>query len=344
MSHVLVVGAGLSGAVVARELAEAGHKVNVIEKKSHVGGNCFDYINELGIRVHMYGPHIFHTNNKDSVDWLGRFTNWVPYQHKVKAILADGRYVTLPVNKETKEIVGEENIIDTFIRPYTKNMWNKDIEELDPSILSRVPIRDDMNELYFPDDEYQFLPDAGYTDMILQILNHININVQYDAEFKPEMGALFYDYVFNSMPIDQYFNYVHGELPYRSMKFNHVDFPSPKLLPVPTVNFTHNGPYTRMTEWKNYPGHGVNPNYTTITFEEPCDYKDNNMERYYPVKDSGGVNRDIYKKYRDLVPERMEFIGRCGLYVYINMDQAVASSMAAAKRFISANPIDENTL
>ena len=152
---ILIVGAGFAGATYARILAEAGHKITVIEKRDHVAGNAFDYINEYGIRVHKYGPHIFHTNNKRVYDFLSRFTTWLPYKHKVKAQLEDGQFVTLPVNRETKEIVGEENIIDTFYRPYTKKMWDKDIEELDPSILQRIPVRDDDNELYFPGDEYQ---------------------------------------------------------------------------------------------------------------------------------------------------------------------------------------------
>lgn len=338
MSKILVVGAGMSGAVIARELAEAGHKITVIDKRDHVGGNCFDYVNEHGIRVHKYGPHIFHTNNKEVVDWLGRFTEWVPYQHKVKALLKDGRYVTLPVNKETKEIVGEENVIDTFIRPYTKKMWDKDIEELDPSILQRVPIRDDMNELYFPNDEYQFMPKDGYTVMFENILIHenimVNLGVNYDKDLNEE-----FDFIFNSMPIDQYFGYCHGELPYRSIKFHDVVVPCPRLLPVPCVNFTHSGPYTRMTEWKNFPNHGENDQVTVMTYEEPCDYKDNNFERYYPVKDLNGQNRDIYRLYRDMTPPNMEFIGRCGMYVYIDMHQAVASSLATAKRYLNENTL-----
>jgi len=338
MSKILVVGAGFSGAAIARTLADAGHFITVIDKRDHIAGNCYDYENEHGIRIHKYGPHIFHTNNLGVVNWLRRFGEWVPYQHKVKAILKDGRYVTLPVNKETKEIVGEENIIDTFIRPYTKKMWGKEIEELDPSILSRVPIRDDMNELYFPNDRYQMMPKHGYTKVFQNIFDHDDIDVQLGVEYDKESNAQ-YDFIFNSMPIDQYFDYVHGELPYRSIKFHHVDIPSPVLLPVPCVNFTHSGPYTRMTEWKNFPEHGVNDSMTSITYEEPCDYKENNFERYYPVKDLEGTNRDIYKKYREMTPPNMEFIGRCGMYVYIDMDMAISSAFSTAKEFLKRNTL-----
>ena len=332
--RILVVGAGFSGAVVARECAAAGHLVKVIDKRDHIGGNAYDYIDDNGIRIHKYGPHLFHTNNKKVVQWLSQFTEWVPYQHKVKAQLNDGTYVTLPVNKETKEIVGEENVLDIFFRPYTKKMWDKSLDELDPSIINRVPIRDDDNELYFPNDEYQMMPKNGYTEIFKNILNHSNIEVECNVEFHQSMEEE-YDYVFNSMPIDMYFNYDYGELPYRSIKFHNVVLQQPKVLPTATVNFTHDGPYTRVTEWKNIPAHGENDYTTVLTYEEPCDYKDNDYERYYPVKDIEGTNRETYKKYKERVNEdKMTFIGRCGMYVYVDMHQAISSSLATARRFL----------
>lgn len=332
--RILVVGAGFSGAVVARECAAAGHLVKVIDKRDHIGGNAYDYIDDNGIRIHKYGPHLFHTNNEKVVQWLSQFTEWVPYQHKVKAQLNDGTYVTLPVNKETKEIVGEENVLDIFFRPYTKKMWGKSLDELDPSIINRVPIRDDDNELYFPNDEYQMMPKNGYTEIFKNILNHSNIEVECNVEFHQSMEEE-YDYVFNSMPIDMYFNYDYGELPYRSIKFHNVVLQQPKVLPTATVNFTHDGPYTRVTEWKNIPAHGENDYTTVLTYEEPCDYKDNDYERYYPVKDIEGTNRETYKKYKERVNEdKMTFIGRCGMYVYVDMHQAISSSLATARRFL----------
>jgi len=332
--RILVVGAGFSGAVIARECAAAGHLVKVIATRDHVGGNAYDYVDENGIRIHKYGPHLFHTNNEKVVQWLSQFTEWVPYQHKVKAQLNDGRYVTLPVNKETKEIVGEENVLDIFFRPYTKKMWGKTLDELDPSIINRVPIRDDDNELYFPNDEYQMMPKKGYTEIFNNIFSHSNIEVSLNTEFDNSMEDE-YDYVFNSMPIDMYYNYDYGELPYRSIKFHNVTLQQPKVLPTGTVNFTHDGPYTRVTEWKNIPAHGENDYTTVLTYEEPCDYKDNNYERYYPVKDLEGKNRETYKKYKERVNEdKMTFIGRCGMYVYVDMHQAISSALATARRFL----------
>ena len=333
---ILVVGAGFSGATIARHLAEAGFQVEVIDKRPHIGGNAYDFVSNSGIRIHKYGPHIFHTNNEKVFNWLSQFTKWLPYQHKVKAQLADGQYVTLPVNKETAEIVGKENVIDTFFRPYTKKMWNKDLEELDPSILQRVPIRDDDNELYFPKDKFQFMPAEGYTKIFENIFDHPNIEVKTETLFDINMISDYY-HVFNSMPIDHMFGYCFGRLPYRSIKFHDVVLPSPKLLPTACVNFTHDGPNTRMTEWKNFPNHGENNSLTVITYEEPCDYEDNDFEPYYPVKDIDGKNRQVYRKYRDLIPKKMTFIGRCGLYAYLDMDMAIAFAMKNVQDFIEEN-------
>jgi len=330
---ILVVGAGLAGVTVARELAEAGLRVHVIDRRSHIAGNAYDEVNALGIRVHRYGPHIFHTNNERVVAWLSRFTAWIPYKHKVKALLADGQLVTLPVNRETKDIVGEANVIDTFFRPYTRKMWGLDIEQLSPDILNRVPIRDDLNEYYFPDDAFQAMPEHGYTAMVANVLDHPGISVALDTPFDRSMESE-YAHVFNSMPIDEYHGFAHGELPYRSIRFQVFDFPTARLFPVATVNFTHSGPHTRVTEWKNFPGHGQNPAFTTLTFEEPCDYRDNHLERFYPVKDLAGANREIYKRYAAIPAPNMTFIGRCGLYAYLDMHQAVSSALATARRFL----------
>lgn len=332
--NYLVVGAGLSGVVIARELAEVGHTVTVIDARDHVAGNAYDYVNEDGIRVHKYGPHLFHTSNYKVFDWLSKFTEWVPYKHKVKAQLEDGRYATLPVNKETKNMVGEENVLDVFFRPYTKKMWGVELDELNPDIINRVPIRDDDNELYFPDDKIQYMPKDGYTELVNTILNHDNITVKINTDYNYTMDKN-YDHIFNSMPIDQYFNFKHGKLPYRSIKFHTVTLPIPSALPTATVNFTHDGPYTRVTEWKKIPKHGSNKYNTTLTFEEPCDYEDNDYERYYPVKDRDGKNRVLYEKYNNEQLEKMTFIGRCGLYAYLDMHQAVNAALATVRKFLS---------
>lgn len=332
---ILVVGAGFSGATVARLLAINGFHVDVIDKRSHIAGNAFDFKNQYGIRVHQYGPHLFHTSNMKVVEFLTEFTEWINYKHKVKAQLKDGRLVTLPVNIETQLIVGKENILDTFFRPYTKKMWGVELEDLDPEILSRIPVRDDDNEFYFPNDSFQAMPSNGYTQLIQNMLNHVNISTYLNTDFcKKEASNYFH--TFNSMPIDEYFDFRYGHLPYRSIKFHNYTIPSPQVFPVATVNFTHQEKYTRVTEWKHLPNHGINDAYTSLTFEEPCDYKDNNFERYYPIKDIDGRNRIIYNKYSADNKEGMTFIGRCGLYAYLDMHQAVSSSMKIASDFISS--------
>lgn len=333
MKKILIVGAGFSGSVIARELAEEGYLVDVIDKRNHIGGNCYDYTNEYGIRVHKYGPHIFHTNNERVVEWLKRFTEWVDFKLHVKAQLKDGKYVTFPLKKSYYDSLTEDEILNTFFKPYTEKMWAIKFKDVDKGIINRIPKRNDESEDYFPKDKYQMLPKYGYTVLFENILDHKNINVKTCVEFDKSMETKYY-HTFNSMPIDVYFDSCYGDLPYRSIKFKTVTLPAVKVLPCHTVNFTHTGPHTRMIEWKNYACHGENPHFTTLTYEEPCDYKDNNMERYYPVKDSNGVNRAIYEKYKNLVPENVTFIGRCGLYVYIDMHQAISSAFVCSKKFI----------
>jgi UDP-galactopyranose mutase len=330
---ILIVGTGLSGSVIARELAENGYQVLLIDKRDHVGGNIFDFINEQGIRIHKYGPHLFHTNNESVFVWLSKFTSWHQYRHKVKAMLSDGRLVTLPVNAETVDIVGRDNIINTFIRPYSEKMWNLKLEEIDDKIIQRVPIRNDNNELYFPNDKFQVVPVNGYTSMIQSILNHENISYCLNTEFSKNMERNYF-HIFNSMPIDEYFDFKFGELPYRSIKFETITLPLPKIFPVAVVNFTHESKYTRITEWKNILGHGINNKFTTLTYEEPCDYKENNFERYYPVKDKLGINKKLYNKYKSIEHPKMTFIGRLGQYLYLDMDQVVSSSLAIVHKFI----------
>ena len=247
---ILVVGCGLTGAVISRILADNNFDIDIIDKRNHIAGNTYDFTNSENIRVHKYGPHLFHTNNKKVVDFIKKFSEWVEYKHKVKAILKDGRYVTLPVNIETRKIVGEENIIETFFRPYSEKMWGMKLEELSPDILKRVPIRNDHNEFYFPNDLYQLIPKLGYTNFIEKLLDHNKINVCINTPFLKQMEED-YHHIFNSMPIDEYYDFRYGELNYRSIKFHDMNIPSPKLLPTVTVNFTNSGT-TRMTEWKIY--------------------------------------------------------------------------------------------
>lgn len=336
--NVIVIGAGFAGTTIARQFADAGHQVFVYDVRQHIAGNAFDTVHPCGIRYHAYGPHLFHTNNKRVWDYLNAFGQWVPYQHRVKALLLDGTFVTLPVNRETKEIVGEENIIETFYRPYSEKMWGMKLEDIDPTILARVKVRDDDNEFYFPDDEYQGLPVDGYTRLIENMLDHPNIKVSLGVYMRPETipsDTL----VFNSSAIDEWYDYKYGELPYRSIAFEHYTSPCYGLrYPTATTNYTHTGPVTRVTEWKHLPHHNTIENnpVTLLTYEIPCCYKENRYERYYPVKDPDGKNREIYQRYKALADEdpNMHFIGRCGSYVYMDMHQAVNQALNISERFL----------
>ena len=322
--NILVVGAGFSGSVIARELVGVGHQVTIIDQRSHIGGNCYDETLN-GVRVHKYGPHLFHTNNLKVVEWLSQFTEWVEYKHKVKAYYKD-TFLTLPPNRQTQDIL-KDKLVDVIYKPYTLKMWGT--LDVHGDVINRVKIRDDDNEYYFPNDQYQYLPFNGYTELFNNILIHpsikVKLNTSYHRDMEPE-----YDHIFNSMPIDQYYDYSYGELPYRSIKF-HNQFSNDFAMPTPVVNFTDNNIYTRITKWDMFPNHGSGEVYTK---EEPCDYKDNNMERYYPVKDVAGINKVIYNRYKDIKNKKVTFIGRCGLYVYLDMDMAVASALAITAKYL----------
>lgn len=333
---ILVVGTGFAGATVARCLADRGYRVEVIDRRSHVAGNAFDFMGSFGIRQHEYGPHLFHTSNQRVIEFLSRFTRWLPYKHRVKAMLKDGRLVTLPVNRETSLVVGVENVLDIFFRPYTRKMWGVELDALDPDIIKRVPIRDDLNEFYFPNDSFQALPAGGYTRLIENMLDHKLIKVTLNCPFERKSDTHFL-HTFNSMSIDEYFDYNLGVLPYRSIKFETHVVPIPKIFPVATVNFTHDEQYTRVTEWKHLPGHGDNPSHSVLTFEVPCDFTENGFERYYPVKDIEQRNKALYESYREMVPRNVTFIGRCGLYAYLDMHQAVNAALICVDRFINVN-------
>ena len=322
--NILVVGTGFSGSVVARELADNGYNVTIIDRRSHIGGNCFDeMINS--VRVHKYGPHLFHTNNTKVVDWLSKFTEWVEYKHKVKAYY-NNEFLTLPPNQHTQNVLGDK-LFDVIYAPYTLKMWGT--LDIDSKVLDRIKIRNDDNEFYFPNDTYQYLPKNGYAKTFENILTHSNIKVLLNTVYDKALESQ-YDKVFNSMAIDEYYDYCYGELPYRSIKFHHRssnDF----TMPTSVVNFTDNNIYTRITKWELFPNHGSGEHYT---LEEPCDYKENNLERYYPVKDLDNCNKKVYNKYKFIVNDKVIFIGRCGLYTYLDMDMAIASSLSITKEFI----------
>lgn len=330
---VLVVGAGLTGICLARQLAEFGISVDIIDRRDHIAGNTYDYVNEHGIRTHKYGAHIFHTNSEKVFLWLKKFSKWTWYYHRVQAMLADGTLVPFPPNAETLKKVSAEKIQEIFYTPYTEKMWAQPFLAISNTVVKRTKFNQSDTDLYFPRDRIQALPLRGYTNLAENIIDHDKISLNLNTEFCHLMERD-YDYCFNSMCIDEYYGYCYGKLPYRSLKFSHLDIPAAKIFPVSVINFTHNGPQTRIIEWKNFPGHGDNLNWTSLTYETPCDPMVNNNERYYPVIDSEGKNRNLFKKYKSITNKKTRFIGRCGNYAYIDMDQAVAHGLSTARNFL----------
>ncbi|PWB82704.1 MAG: UDP-galactopyranose mutase [Methylocystaceae bacterium] len=366
---ILIVGAGFAGAVHARVLAECGYSVDLIDRRNHIGGNAYDYTDENGIRVHAYGPHLFHTKNSKIIDWLSRFGNLVPYEHKVRALLPSGQTAPLPINLDTLNIVFDSNLnspteaaeflgrlsvplaaprsaaeylyskigrelTDLFFRPYTKKMWGFDLEEMSAAVVKRIPLNFDRVDTYFYKDEIQVLPQSGYTVLFESMLDHPSIRVHLSVMFAHDM-LNDYSFCFNSMPIDEFYQYQFGDLPYRSIKFHSRTELATTGNTEPSwsvTNFTDLGPYTRETAWHILPYHLVSETgKRTFTREEPCDYKDNNFERYYPVKTADERYQKIYQQYHQLScsqEKSISFIGRCGTYQYLDMDQVINQSLA----------------
>lgn len=369
--RILVVGAGFAGAVYARTLAEAGHEMIVIDKRPHIGGNAYDFTDLNGVRVHLYGPHLFHSKSERVIAWLTRFGNFTAYEHKVRALLPNGKLAPLPINLDTiNAVFGTDfttadeveahlgsvalkideprnaaehlhsrigvELTDLFFRPYTKKMWGFDLEEMSSSVVKRIPLRTDRVDTYFSSDETQMLPRDGYTALFASLFDHPNIEVRLGTGFSSDMLKE-YGFCFNAMPIDEYFDFQLGDLPYRSIRFHVRTETDGAAWDAPVMNFTDAGPYTRETNWDVLPHHRVvATGRRTITREEPCDYRDNGLERYYPVKTADGRYQALYEKYRELaqaVPD-MEFIGRCGTYQYLDMDQVINQSLAGAERWL----------
>ena len=381
--RILVVGAGFAGSVYARTLADAGLEVHVIDKRAHIAGNAYDEVGADGIRIHRYGPHLFHTANERVISWVRRFGSWEPFTHRVRALLPGGATAPLPVNIDTVNAVFgthfssaeevEEHLkrvarpvetpanaaeylyskigdalTDLFFRPYTKKMWGYDLEEMSAAVVKRIPIRTNHEDTYFPSNDRQLLPVGGYTAFFESLLDHDRIRVSLDTDFRHEMLGD-YDYAFLSMPIDEFYSYSEGPLPYRSIKFHDRADRLDDLLPAWTsaddgfsvLNYTDDGPFTRETAWHRLPGHLVtDTGRRAFTREQPCDYAENSFERYYPVKTADGANERTYEQYVRLAAAdaaKLSFIGRCGTYRYLDMDQVINQSLAGVNGWISAN-------
>jgi UDP-galactopyranose mutase len=359
MFDYLIVGAGFSGSVLAERLAAgAGKRVLVIDKRNHVGGNAYDHYDDSGILVHKYGPHIFHTNSRDVFEYLSRFTDWRQYEHRVLASV-DGQLVPIPINLHTinqlyglnltafelnayfdsvaekrERVRTSEDVVvsrvgrelyEKFFRGYTRKQWDLDPSELDASVTARVPVRTNRDDRYFT-DTYQAMPLRGYTRMFENMLDHPNVSVMLNADFDDVAKAIPHREVVYTGPVDGYFGYRFGKLPYRSLDFKFETYDRERHQPTGTVNFPNEHPYTRSTEFKYLTGQ-VHAK-TTVVYEYPRAEGD----PYYPVPRP--ENAALYKKYQALAAETpgVHFVGRLATYRYYNMDQCVAAALTTFEK------------
>ncbi len=361
MFDYLIVGAGFAGSVLAERLATiANKKVLLIDKRNHIGGNTFDFYNDYGILVHKYGPHIFHTNSRDVFDYLSLFTEWRQYEHHVLASV-DGQLVPIPINQNTvntlyglnlnsSEVadflkskaekkdhirtsedvvinaVGKE-LYEKFFKGYTKKQWGLDPSELDASVTARVPTRTNRDNRYFT-DIYQAMPLHGYTRLFENMISHPNIKIMLNTDYTEVQNIIPHKSLIYTGPIDCYFNYCYGKLPYRSIDFKFETLEQEFFQSVGTVNYPITQAYTRITEFKYLTGQ-KHPK-TSIVYE----YPKADGDPYYPIPRA--ENNKMYKKYQllaDTLPN-IYFTGRLGTYKYYNMDQVVAQSLSLFKKIM----------
>ncbi|MCX6152291.1 MAG: UDP-galactopyranose mutase [Ignavibacteriales bacterium] len=363
MYDFLIVGAGFAGSVMAERIAsQLNKKVLVVEKRNHIGGNAYDEFDEHGILVHRYGPHIFHTNSKEVFDYLSQFTEWRFYEHKVLAKL-DGELYPIPINRITLNklynlnlqtedeakayyekvrekrypILNSEDIIvnqvgndlfEKFFKHYTKKQWGLEPKELAATVCGRIPVRVNDDCRYFT-DKYQFMPKDGYTKMFERMLNHKNIELLLNADYKSIMNNVKFNKIIYTGPIDYFFDYEFGKLPYRSIRFEFEKIESKKYQEAAVINYVEPSfEFTRVTEYKYF--YDQNSDRTTISKE----YFQEEGEPYYPIPNKR--NFDIYKKYEMLIEsiKNVLFVGRLAEYKYYNMDQVVANTLRISFRNI----------
>ncbi len=369
----LVVGAGFAGAVVAERLAsQLGKRVLIVDRRPHIGGNTYDCYNEHGILVHKYGPHIFHTSSQKVVDYLSQFTEWRPYEHRVLAHV-DGKQLPIPINLDTinrlynlgldsegmqhflaervevrAELRTSEDIVlsrvgrelyEKFFRNYTRKQWGLDPSQLDSSVAGRIPVRFDRDDRYFT-DSFQAMPLEGFTRMFERILGNPRITAMLSTDYRDTLGQYPRAKVVYTGPIDEFFDYRFGALPYRSLRFEHQTHHQSRFQDAPVVNYPNDHAYTRITEFKYLTGQEHEK--TSIVYE----YPEAEGEPYYPIPRP--ENSAIYERYRALaaVTPGVYFCGRLANYRYFNMDQVVAQALTLFRNIAadeSQAPVSSST-
>lgn len=358
----LIVGAGFAGSVLAERLARQSAKnVLVVERRNHIGGNAYDHYDNSGLLVHRYGPHIFHTNSAEVFEYLSAFTEWRSYEHHVVASV-DGQLVPIPINLDTlntlynlnmsseqamqflQSLAEKRNPIRTsedavvskvgtdlykkFFRNYTRKQWGLDPSELDAQVAARIPVRINRDARYFT-DTYQAMPRHGFTRMFECMLDHPKIRVVLQCDYRDLVKHVSFDQLIFTGPIDEFFDFRFGPLPYRSLEFRHQTHNLGFFQKAPVINYPNEHAYTRSTEFKYLTGQSHHS--TSVMYEYPKAEGD----PYYPIPKP--ENHALYTEYQSLAKStpNVHFTGRLGTYRYYNMDQVVAQSLTLYQRLCS---------
>jgi UDP-galactopyranose mutase len=367
MFDYLIVGAGFAGSVLAERLARgSGKRVLLVDRRPHIGGNAYDHYDNAGVLVHKYGPHIFHTNSREVFEYLSQFTEWRPYEHRVRASV-DGQLVPIPINLDTinqlyglklnsmevekffasvaepKESVrtSEDVVVsrvgrelyEKFFRGYTRKQWGLDPSQLDAMVTARVPVRTNRDDRYFS-DTYQAMPLRGYTRMFEKMLDHENVKILLNCDYREVAEEVEYDKLIYTGPVDEFFDFRYGPLPYRSLDFRFETVNQEWVQPVAVVNYPNEHLYTRVTEFKHLTGQEHRK--STLVYEYPMAEGD----PYYPVPRP--ENAELYKRYQALAEATpdVHFVGRLATYKYYNMDQVVAQALSVYARIIGQKRAD----
>jgi UDP-galactopyranose mutase len=358
----LIVGCGFAGCIIARKLAEAEQQVTIIDKRNHIAGNAYDSIDDNGVIIHNYGPHIFHTNSENIFNYLSQFTEWRNYEHKVRSAINMVQY-PFPINRDTinqlynknyteQEVsdffeqvrivvehprTSEEVVLNSvgrdlyekFFLNYTKKQWGLDPSKLKAGVAARIPVRTNTDDRYFT-DKFQAMPLDGYTKMFEKMLDHPNITIKLNTDFFEVKDQFSKHHIVYTGPIDAFYQYRFGKLPYRSLKFEHIHLCNlDHYQSVGTVNYPNDFDYTRITEFKHITGQIHSG--TSIVKEYPQAEGD----PYYPIPTE--CNEALYKKYEELAKQEtnVTFVGRLAQYKYYNMDQVVGAALVASEKIIA---------
>ena len=365
--QVLMVGAGLSGAVIGRHLAEAGHQITIVDARNHVAGNCHTERDDAtGVMVHVYGPHIFHTDDAEVWEYVNQYARFMPYKNRVKAT-SGGAVYSLPINLHTInqfydktmrpdeakafiENIGDASITDpqtfeeqalrfvgpdlyeAFFKGYTQKQWGCSPTELPASILKRLPVRFNYDDNYFF-HQFQGMPEHGYTAMVEALLDHANINVHLSTRFTRDQAAA-YDHVFYSGPLDGYFDYELGRLGYRTLDFEQFSYDG-DYQGCAVMNYGEvDVPYTRITEHKHFsPWESHEGSVCYREFSRACESED---IPYYPIRQV--KEKALLAEYvaRANQESGVTFVGRLGTYRYLDMDVTIREALDTARGCLAA--------